>query len=376
MNMKTKLIAIATLGAFTLQCFAQRPSGEVLYEETSLRQAQYTKADAGDKSLNWVKKPNIVDNSDKSITNDPTSDQYCSEKTWILTREKNRTVMHCYFVMPNYPCQGLWLGGDETFIVDAKTGIHYQARGTYEDALWGETFALNAPAGSIVEFPIYFPPLPESTTEIFIYGVPRWTSRGGTILRLRQHSTAASPATDKLYEQFALPRLVEQRGPYNKDDMDTYDVYEDIQLIKPTKEHKMAIWFTREATYLAVAYEMNWNREYFGFSSQTVLIDERTRNMYKIRRIMGDIPLGNQFFISGKAGDWIAFLLEFEPLPYTDNNIINTDMDFKLSYSEPEGTPFHVWGASWASSFFEHISFKQLIENRALFLPFERNVVK
>ena len=376
MNLKINISLVAATWIFALHSIAQRPGGEVLYEEVPVMMgAKYTKADAGDESQNWVKKPIIVDNSDKSIIENPISNSSVNTKKWILTREKDKTVMHCYFVMPDFPCTGLWLGGDETFIVDANTGIHYQARGTDEKAIWGESFALNAPAGSIVDFHIYFPPLPEGVTNIRLYGVPRWASRGGTILKLTQNNTATWPDADKLYEQFALPRLTEQHGPYNKDDIDTYDVYEDIQTIRPTKEHSMAIWCTPEATYMAIACEMNWNREYFGFSSQTVLIDEQTRKMYKIRRIMGDIPMDNQFFISGKAGDWIAFLLEFEPLPYSES-LITIDPGLTISYSEPEGTPFDVWGAGWASTFYEHLSLQQLKYNRSQFMPFERTIVK
>lgn len=90
---------------------------------------------------------------------------------------------------------------------------------------------------------------------------------------------------------------------------------------------------------------------------------------------MGDIPMDNQFLISGKAGDWIAFLLEFEPLPYSES-LITIDPGLTISYSEPEGTPFDVWGAGWASTFYEHLSLQQLKYNRSQFMPFERTIVK
>lgn len=371
MNLNLFCTSTAVAFALAIQCNAQHPTGEILYEQEATLSVRFVRADSADSSLNWVKNPIVVDNSQNEINLPTIMSNNFNVRKWVLVREKKQTVMHCYFVMPDFPCKELWLGGDETFIVDAKTGIHYKARGTYDNALWGETFALNLPRGTIVDLPIYFPPLPETVSDIYLYGVPRWTSRGGTILHLN-----IKPQTEALtLDKIKVPKLVEQNGPYNKDDMDTYDVYEGIHTILPTNEHSMAIWLTPQATYIAIACEMNWNNEYFGFSSKTVLIDERTRNMYKIRRIMGDIPLDRQFFIRANAGDWIAFLLEFEPLPYEEEQI-RIGEKLSISYSEPEGEPFNVWGAGWNSSFYEHLELSQLISNRSIFQPFDPVIVK
>ena len=367
-------LALLTIAPQSVKAQKQN-EGILLYEQKYPAELHtLLRADSTDQSLNWVKNPKTA--PDKAWTPDLKIPQHYRNKRWTLVREKDRTVMHCYLLMPSYPCKDLWLGGEETFIVDARTGTHYQARGTYDKAIWGESFALRGvPAGTVLDFPIYFPPLPENVTQIYIYGVPRWASRGGVILDL--YPDGQPPVeTAVQWSDIRLPHLIEQRGPYNPDDMDTYDVYDDIHIIKPNKDGTMALWRTPEATYLGVACEMNWNREYFNFSSKTVLINERTRHMYKIRRIMGDIPMDRVFFINGLAGDWIAFLLEFEPMPIDEDEDGDVDTRDKISYSEPEAEPFHVWGSNWSATFKSGLAIKQLETNQKYFAPYERQVVK
>ena len=96
---------------------------------------------------------------------------------WELTEEDGETVLHCYMKMPAEVVTNFWLASEETGIVDAETGVHYRARRSEPDC-WKRYFTFRAPKDSIVDFRIYFPPLPETVNDVYIYGVPNWNLRG------------------------------------------------------------------------------------------------------------------------------------------------------------------------------------------------------
>ena len=127
----------------------------------------------------------------------------------------------------------------------------------------------------------------------------------------------------------------------------------------------MAIWLTPEATYIAVAYEQNWTAEYWGFQPGTMLIDE-AGHQYKIREVQG-VPMGETFFMEGHAGDYIAYLEVYDPLPLG----IST-----FTMIVPEGEPFNAWGANWSGHVFHNLNIKQLRENQKLFDYRPRIIVK
>ena len=131
----------------------------------------------------------------------------------------------------------------------------------------------------------------------------------------------------------------------------------------------MAIWLTPEATYLAIACEQNWTREYWGFfwgnEKGDVLLDDAGRQ-YKLREVQG-VPQNEMFFMDGNAGDYIAYLKVFDPIP----------LDVKtFTYIEPEGEPFNAWGANWKGSVLHNLSIEQLRANQKLFEYHPREVVK
>ena len=95
----------------------------------------------------------------------------------------------------------------------------------------------------------------------------------------------------------------------------------------------MAAWFTPETTYLAIAYELNWTKEYYGFQPGTVLVDNATGKKYKLRKVQG-LPMKDLFFIHGVAGDMFAMVLEFEPLPIST---IWKLMENRSMYGAPAG---------------------------------------
>lgn len=284
---------------------------------------------------------------------------------WQLAAETDQTVMHCYFMMPADTVLNLWLASEETAIIDFKTGIQYRAKGAAEGC-WARNFDVQAPAGTILDFQIYFPPLPEGIGTVAIYGVPVWGMRGQYI---GIENTEDEEQGVKEYDQtpvFRTPRLVNPAHNYDKDNWDTWAVYTDVHLIKPQPDDVMALWRTPEATYLAVAREQNWMREYYREEKGTVIIDEETGLQYKLRSVHG-LPVGQIFWIDGYSGDFLAFLFEFEPLP----------LDAKtITYISPDGEPFNAWGASWKGTVYTHLNVESLRSNQPLFEYNERVIVK
>lgn len=318
-------------------------------------------ADTAD-DICWVKPYKVTPYAESVFVGKTYIKRIGIQRSWRLVHEDGQSVLHCYFVMPHNAVKDVWLGGDEAFIIDAKTGVRYKSRGTTDPKMWNQTFGIKAPAGSVVEFLVYFPPLPEEVNDVKIFGVQKWNLRGKRIRILHKNDTEEYDSAPSMH----VPQLLEAKEGYNKDDMDTYDVYTGAHLIKPVKEMTMALWRTPETTYLAIAMELDWTREYFSFPRMTALVDQHTGKSYKVRRVQG-LPLEKLFFIEGVVGDFVAFVLEFEPLPLTTTTII---------YNQPESEPFNVWGANWESVIIKNLSVSDLIDNQPLFDYHERVIVK
>lgn len=281
---------------------------------------------------------------------------------WELTEEGDNTVLHCYLSMPADVVKNLWLASDETGIVDLKTGKNYRALRSVPDC-WEKYFAVKAKEGAVLDFQIFFPKLPSSTTRIAIYGVPNWFLRGRnvTIKQRKQGKVTYDKVPD-----FKQPKLVSKEKDYDRNNSHSWEVYTEPHLIKPTPEGTMAIWRTAEATYLAEAHEQNWMREYFGIHPGTILADE-SGHMYKLKEVKG-LPSNNHlFWMEGYSGDHIAFLYVFEPIPLDVNTI---------SFLEPDSEPFNAWGANWKGDSKHGLDINELRENQKLFKYNKRKVVK
>lgn len=311
---------------------------------------------------NWIPNPQIV-----PVTKEGKKDldKYPSFGSLIMAEEKGQTILHCLIYFTEKDPKGIWLGGDETYIVDVETGTRYKARGSYDSRMWGETFGVKIPKNTMLDFPIYFPSLPKSVKKIKIFGIPTWGQRGNEVITLYNIDNISADEYDTI-PNLRVPRLSQPAHNYNKDDMGTYAVYTDAHLLAPMPEHTMAMWRTPDATYLAIAYELNWNQEYFGIQKGTVLVDDNTGKQYQLRETQG-LPLGPLFFIRGVAGDMVAFVKVFEPLPLTTTSV---------SYHEPDGEPFHVWGASWRGEHYLNLSVSELRENQKKFNYYERVIVE
>ncbi len=285
--------------------------------------------------------------------------------------------MHCYFRMPADEVTNLWLTSEETCLVDTETGVQYRIRRT-EPETFRKHFTAKAKKGDVLDLKIFFPPLPATTKEVVVYGIPNWhlTGAGNAKIAIRSNRYEVSGTIVYDYDtipQFHKMRILQEHHrenkPYDKDNWNTWKVLTDAHFIKPVKNGTMALWRTQDATYIAIACEQNWTREYFlfrwGNQYADVLVDDAGRQ-YKLREVVG-VPKDEYFFMQGNAGDYIAYLLVFDPLP--------VDLE-TFTYIEPEGEPTKAWGASWAGSVHHNIKVQELRKNQHLFNYHPRIVVE
>ena len=283
---------------------------------------------------------------------------------WELKEEDNQTVLHCYFTMPAHPVKRMWLGGEETYIVDEETGVHYKPRVTTPDVMQ-QYFTVQAPKDSLIDFTITFPPLPESTRYISITGVPNWgLYDSGNSIKINRRGLENAEYDQK--PNIRVPQLKQPEQNYNKDDADTWAYYHKVHTIKPLENQKtFALWRTPEATYLAKPHNQTWTREYYGYDDTTFLLDGNG-NQYKIKGIQG-IPMNHLFWVEECAGDWFALVLEFEPIPLDVTHI---------HYIELDGEPFNAWGANPKGQQILDMDVETLRQNQKLFEYVERKIVE
>ena len=286
---------------------------------------------------------------------------------WKLTEENGETVLHCYLQMPADIVDNFWLTDEEGCILDNETGISYRARRTAPDCYY-KRFGIKGKQGTVLDFKIFFPKLPETTKDIAIYGVPNWQLRGRKVKLNRQPSGLVFHGVANYYDQvpeFHHPTLVTEAKNYDKDNFFTWSEYKDAHLIKPIPEGTMAMWLTPEATYVAISTEMNWRREYFGRGGNTFLTD-KSGHQYKCKDVM-DYPNDKLFWVQGYSADYFAIVLVFEPLPLSLETI---------TYIVPEGEPFKANFASWSGEVKADLSIRELRDNQKLFKYFPRKMVE
>ena len=285
--------------------------------------------------------------------------------SWRLTEENGETVLHCYFPMPADEVSNLFLASEETCLVDQETGVQYRIRRTEPDT-YNKHFTVRAKKGDVLDLKIFFAPLPKTTKYLKIYGVSCWGMMG-TPVEIGNQFYATVQYYDTI-PQIRKPRVEKEHmwedKPYDMQNWNTWKVMTDAHLIKPLKDGTMALWRTPEATYLAIGYEQNWTTEYWSFGHDTKLIDNRG-HQYKIREVQG-LPLDELFFMKGNAGDYVAFLLVFDPLPLEETF---------ATYIVPEGEPFNAWGADWSGQVLP-LNIQQLRANQKLFNYHPRIIVK
>lgn len=290
---------------------------------------------------------------------------YYVPMSWRLTDEGKNTVLHCYFLMKSDIVTNLWLANAETTILDKETGIIYQAKSTVPEKCYNKVFGVKGKKGTALDFQIIFPLLPESAKDLVIYGVPNWYMRGMDVkqiaaIRVKNVLPDVDSAPD-----IHLAHKVSDAVNYDKDNHESWAVYNDAHTIKPVEENTMALWRTPDATYLAIATEHNWIREYYGRGGNTILLDNQG-HQYKCKDVMG-YPDNEIFWLEGYPGDYFAMVLVFDPLPPHVES---------FTYVEPEGEAFNMWGADWSGKVISDLNVNTLRKNQKLFNYHPRVVVK
>ena len=297
----------------------------------------------------------------------PDIEEQYSPMPWQLTEENGETVLHCYMKMPADIVYNFWLTDEEGCLLDKETGISYRARRTEPDCYY-KRFRIKGKKNSVLDFKIFFPKLPATTEEVAIYGVPNWQLRGRNVKLDRQPSGLVFHGVANYYDnvpEFHHPTQIVEAKNYDKDNFFTWSEYTDAHLIKPIPDGTMAMWLTPEATYVAVATEMNWRREFFGRYGNNILIDN-AGHQYKCKGVQ-DYPSIPYFWVQGYSGDYFAIVLIFEPLPL--------NLDF-ITYIVPEGEPFKANFANWSGEVKPNLSIKELRANQKLFKYHPREMVK
>lgn len=285
--------------------------------------------------------------------------------TWKLVDEGKNTVLHCYMKMPSDIVTNFWLGSGETVLLDQETGIIYQPKATVPAECYNKVFSIESKKDSVLDFQIVYNRLPDKARKLKVYGLPEWKMRGTDIQRdMVTTMPLGSPDYDQV-PKFHLPKLVKDSLNYDRNVNQSWAVYKDVHTIKPVENGTLALWRTKDATYLAMATEQNWYREWWGYGGNSVLMDD-IGHRYKCKGLVG-FPNDRLFWVEGYPGDYFAIVLIFEPIPL--------DLD-TFSYIEPEGEPINMWGANWSGEVRSDLKVSELRQNQKLFNYHKRIVVK
>ena len=285
--------------------------------------------------------------------------------SWRLTDEGENTILHCYLLMMADIVENLWLGNAETTILDRETGTIYQAKATVPDRCYNKVFGVKSKVNTVLDLQIIFPRLPETAKDLAIYGVPNWFMRGASVQQVASTTVEEKMSDYDAAPQIHLAHMVRDSACYDRNIHESWAVYNDVHLIKPVKEKTMALWRTPDATYLAIATEQNWLREYYGRGGNCSLLDQQG-HQYRCKGVMG-YPNDRIFWVEGYPGDFFAIVLIFEPLPLNVKN---------FTYVDPEDEPFDMWGAEWSGEVIQNLDVYQLRRNQELFQYHPRVVVK
>ena len=148
---------------------------------------------------------------------------------------------------------------------------------------------------------------------------------------------------DDSVPDFSRALLVSEAKNYDDMDINSFAVYTKPYTVNnPRTEkqiEKMAIWCTKEATYLAIVDEQMWTSRYHQTSKEVHLRDSQTGKTYPIIKLLG-YPLEQVYWIEGIPGEWRCRVLVFPPLPKQC-----TTIDFITDGPKPK----HVKGTTgWA----------------------------
>ena len=163
-------------------------------------------------------------------------------------------------------------------------------------------------------------------------------------------------------------RLIKPARDYQPRVWDSYAAYGDLPIVKETDKdgdyadihpcNDMAMWRTKDATYLALVSALGWVRTFYIYSDKIFLRDCDTGEKYPIIEVV-NFPFNQEFFIEGVPGDHIYILLKFPPLPKTTR---------RIDYYEPYANQEYALE-------YNDLSIKDLEANHHIIDPAERKIV-
>ena len=163
-------------------------------------------------------------------------------------------------------------------------------------------------------------------------------------------------------------RLIKPARDYQPRVWDSYAVYGDLPIVKETDKdgdyadihpcNDMAMWRTKDATYLALVSALGWVRTFYIYSDKIFLRDCDTGEKYPIIEVV-NFPFNQEFFIEGVPGDHIYILLKFPPLPKTTR---------RIDYYEPYANQEYAFE-------YNDLSIEALEANHHIIDPAERKIV-
>ncbi len=144
-------------------------------------------------------------------------------------------------------------------------------------------------------------------------------------------------------------RLVKPVTNYDPTDSETFPAYEDVQTVaEPVSDRmidRVALWCTKDATYLAFVTEQHWGRHYYQLKSDTYIRDVRTGKKYFVVS-HPPFPLDVSYFIYGLPGQHNCMLSIFPPLPpsCTLIDIVESDVTDKVKNAPGWGGGIKLYG--------------------------------
>ena len=143
-------------------------------------------------------------------------------------------------------------------------------------------------------------------------GQIRWSTLhpiNATELDTLEKLTQTKITFDQEVLYYHKPQLLSKANNYNATDYNTFAVYTAPHTVEnphsDIESERMAIWCTREATYLASITLQRWTEQYFHTGSKKHLRNSATGECYYIRN-NGGYPLDSVYWIRSIAGQWVC----------------------------------------------------------------------
>ena len=288
-----------------------------------------------------------------------------------MVTDNNSTVFSFKKVIDSN-VQRIWIGGEDTYILDMETGYRYAARRALNHAKLNCHNVIRGYKSHELLFQIEFPRLPPSVKRIKIYGIPELNSSGTNFMGQKVYNVEdfkpikvallvdepelyLSPLTEYDYSGpvFKNPTQREKKQKYDINNPETYPEYINPPLVFPIDNTEMvnstshiAIWCTKDTTYVTFVVECKESRTLLNITSKEALGLSQNGKLQIISA--SPYPLDKYFYIEGIPGDFVPIVLRFPPLPLGTNQIEAYVMEDYWLRSEtkeidPETKEVHIY---------------------------------